>query len=248
MPLRRKLTAACLWSLLSSLGSQNGSAEPRRGWDEGAPPHLLAVGRLLVPSSRIEDGRRRHHLEECSATLVALPGQTRSNTIVSAWHCIEDYADLSRPISFVLAPSGQERLRTTARRVSDGGHIDSDWAVLRLAKAVPVATASAIQVNWEVPNRERPVTMAGYSGDGLTGGSGQALSYHPDCDITGEAADMLATNCEAFKGASGGAVTQWNPASGVFELTGVISQGDSEGISLFVPTERFAGALRAAIR
>ena len=62
-------------------------------------PWLQAVGKLQVPGQRYKDGHSSHYLEDCSATLVSLPGRLEADIIVTAWHCLELYQDLSKPIS-----------------------------------------------------------------------------------------------------------------------------------------------------
>ena len=239
-------TLALLILAKGSVGGAN--PEPREAWSSAGPAHLLAVGRLLVPGYRVEDGYKRHYVEDCSATLVAESGRQEADIIVSAWHCLEHYRDVSKAIRFVLAADGSERLSTTARRIADGGHISEDWAVLKLAQPVPASLARPLTVNWQAPDSGRGITMAGYSGDSGIGGNGEHLSYHADCRILESRRAIISTDCLAYKGASGGAVTQEDAASGEAQLTGVISQGNGDDTSLFVPTTRFATSLKAALQ
>ncbi|MEM9398113.1 MAG: serine protease, partial [Pseudomonadota bacterium] len=56
--------------------------------------------------------------------------EERSSTVwvLSAWHCFEDYRDLSRDILFTTV-NGQS---AKARLVSSGGSMRADWALLKL--------------------------------------------------------------------------------------------------------------------
>lgn len=84
--------------------------------------------------------------------------------------------------------------------------------------------------------------MAGFSGDEGIGDSGESLSFDPDCRLIDYDAHWGRTNCQAFKGASGGPVliTQ----NGEKQLIGVISASDDSGRRLFTPITRFRQALR----
>jgi hypothetical protein len=85
--------------------------------------------------------------------------------------------------------------------------------------------------------------MAGFSRDSGLGAVGQHLSYDARCQVTGASGRDILTDCRAHKGASGGAVFI-RDARGL-ALTGVISRGDGEGRSIYVPVARFAERLRA---
>ena len=82
------------------------AADPREVWDGQSRPWLASVGKLTVPGTRIEDGYNRHYIEDCSATLVRSPGAASADVIVTAWHCLADYRDLSKPILFTLRAGG----------------------------------------------------------------------------------------------------------------------------------------------
>lgn len=207
-----------------------------------SPPWLRAVGKLHVPGQTYHQGYGRHQQENCSATLVAKAGSDRASTIVTAWHCLEFYSDLSRPITFTLNLGSGAVVTREAYRVADGGGMHADWAVLKLFQAIPRDTAPALVPQSGRADRTRTVTMAGYSGDQGLGEDGAVLTYHADCRITRQAQRESASNCRAYKGASGGAVIQVN-AEGKAQLSGVISRGDSQGISLFVPVAGFSGTL-----
>jgi len=200
-----------------------------------------------VPGSRIRAGQRSHQREDCSATLVGRKASTRADTIVTAWHCLEFYNDLSRPITFTLLPGRQGELSREAYRLGDGGGMDADWAILRLYEPVSAEDVPALSVGADAADRARPVIMAGYSRDDGLGDGGRRLTYDPACRITAQAATRSDTDCRAHKGASGGAVIQVSP-EGEPQLTGVISAGDGESTSIFVPVTHFQAALRQHLR
>lgn len=231
---------ALLWLLLATAATA--SADSRLRFSQASPDWLRAVGQLVVPGIRLENGYARHHTERCSATLVASPGATHATVIISAWHCLEFYRDLSKRITFTLLPAGPEPLVIEAVRYADGGSMAGDWAVLRLRQPVALDQVPALLLHPQQADPALPVVMAGYSRDRGTGAHGKALSYDPACRIT--AADRRSgdSDCRAFKGASGGAVVQLTE-TGTPLLSGVISEGNSVDYSRYVPVSVFRQAL-----
>ena len=217
-------------------------AETRRVYSDDAPAWLQAVGVLSVPGVRYREGRRSHYREACSGTLVVdRPGRS-ANTIITAWHCLEFYDDLSMPITFTLGTGQEQPFVGVARRLADGGGMHADWAILRLEQAVPAERFAAVTVLDEGPVPGRPVTMAGYSRDSGLGMHGQRLTFDPVCQIMHLAATVIEAECTAYKGASGGAVMQASDA-GKAQLSGVISSGDGAGTVLYVPVSGFRRTL-----
>ncbi len=206
------------------------TAEPRQTVDANSPTWLRAVGKLTVPGHRLVEGERLHLREDCSATLVA------PQTILSAWHCLENYRDLSREIQFSLVNSnGLTTLRAT--RLASGGGMTADWSLLRLerplrgVKPVPVSAATSATLQGQL-------SMGGYSGDVDVGAGGERLTWQANCRITANEGYRVASDCLAYKGASGG------PAIKDGEIIGVVSAGDSEGITYFAPSAGFISAVR----
>jgi Trypsin-like peptidase domain len=253
---------ALLALLLPALAAVAGGADPnpdgagtdpRQTYREGeSPAWLRAVGRLEVPGIRYEDGRRRHHTERCSATLVGTGADRPADTIVTAWHCLEYYEDLSQRIEFTLATAGGELLTIEATRLEDGGGMGGDWAILRLRRAVAPREAPALStrsagIGADAPVLGAPLLMAGFSRDEGLGQGGTLLSYDAACRITGRGDDYADSDCRAHKGASGGAVIELDEG-GEPRFSGVISQGDGAGLSRFVPVAVFRGALAAQLR
>ncbi|GAB5452044.1 MAG: hypothetical protein Hals2KO_23720 [Halioglobus sp.] len=215
-------------------------------WSGGDPAWLGAVGRLEVPSQRYEDRQTRYYIEECSATLVKMPERRTTSVIVSAWHCLEGYRDLSRDIVFTLTGSGSQVGPLRARRVASGGSMDADWAILRLEKPLDLGILPALALQTAHDELASVVTMAGYSRDAGRGAGGELLTYDRHCAVRSSSAAAVETDCQAHKGASGGAVTQQS-SSGEVLFAGVISEGNGEGISRYVPLSKFRSALELAL-
>ncbi|MFV8816251.1 trypsin-like serine peptidase [Haliea sp. E17] len=216
--------------------------DPRLVYDATSPEWLRAVGKLVVPGVRYRDGYGSHRRENCSATLVGTPGSRRADTLVTAWHCLEDYRDLSRPITVTLRSSSGAAITREARRVADGGGMYADWAVLKLLQAVERSEVAPLPVHLDLADQALPVTMAGFSADAGLGAGGEILTYDPDCRITRQERRESESDCRAFKGASGGAVIQLD-GDGAARICGVISRGDSASVSYFVPLQRFRSEL-----
>lgn len=118
----------------------------------------------------------------------------------------------------------------------------ADWAVLKLRRAIDTNTVPALAPHPGRADAALNVTMAGYSGDDGLGEDGAVLTYHADCQITRQQGRESESNCSAYKGASGGAVIQVS-REGNAQFGGVISRGDSENVSIYVPVADFRGSL-----
>ena len=208
-----------------------------------SPGWLRAVGKLDVPTSRYNNGRRNHYREDCSGTLLAAPPGRQADVILTAWHCLEFYDDLSKPITFTLRAGTDTADSREAYRLADGGGMHADWALLKLYRPVPADGNPALALHPGRADSALPITMAGYSGDDGLGAGGRVLTYHRDCAITRQDELESESNCRAYKGASGGAVVQLSP-DGQPLLSGVISRGDSDQRSIYVPVSRLRGPLR----
>ncbi|MCB1690198.1 MAG: trypsin-like peptidase domain-containing protein [Halioglobus sp.] len=227
---------AVVWSMLA------GASDARQVFSGATHGWLRAVGKLQVPGQRYHEGRRSHYLEDCSATLVARAGRSHADIIITAWHCLEWYGDLSRPITFTVVDTSGEPLHREAYRLADGGGMHADWAILRLDNALQRSQVAALAIHAEAADPGQPIIMAGFSKDDGVGELGMALTFDPACAITAQGREMGDTDCTAFKGASGGAVVQLSE-NGEPRICGVISQGNGEGRSTFVPVGRFRSAL-----
>lgn len=213
------------------------AADPRQVYSAGSPTWLQAVGKLTVPGYRYQNGDRRHHEQHCTATLI------KENVILSGWHCLEHYVDLSQDIVFTL-PHAKTNITRTARHLADGGGMHADWLLLELSKPISTRVAAAVPVSTAsvVTPGTQTLTLAGYSRDPGLGESGQRLSYHADCEILHSEAYRVATNCVAFKGSSGGPVIHGQ------SIIGVVSAGDSAQLSYYTPSKFFSGAVGLYLR
>jgi hypothetical protein len=229
---------ALLFALLLVHGAALGDSRQRL--TPGSPTILRAVGHLEVPGLRRVDGRRSHYTETCSATLIADGDAAVAQAVLTAWHCLEYYEDLSRDIVFSLARPGAA-LRRTARHIGSGGGMHADWALLRLDAPVPVDRYPAASLA-PAAAAEGTLIMAGFSRDAGLGSGGDRLTWDGDCRIRGRHGSDLMTDCVAYRGASGGGVFQDG------RLIGVVSRGDSRGRSIFVPVERFRSRVLAQLR
>ena len=219
-------------------------AEPdsRKLVQQSSPDWLAAVGKLIVPATRVVEGRRRHYREDCSATLVAAPDSPQADIIVTAWHCLEFYNDLSKPIVFTLRYGEAGARPLHARRMADGGGMHADWAILQLAATVSREDVAAVPVTSEAPVPGRGLILAGYSRDPGLGALGERLTYDEDCQLITWRETVAETDCQAHQGSSGGAVVTDSGATG-YRLLGVVSEGDGYRLSTFVPTMSFHTSL-----
>ncbi len=230
-----------LWALAMLFLPMAGSAEPRQQISAASPAVLLSVGRLLVPGRRMEAGHQRHYRESCSATLLAPEDGEPASLILTAWHCLEYHTDLTDEITFVIQASTGERLQRRVRAVSTGGGMSADWSLMRLQEPLPTDTVSTARIaRGAALAPGSRVIMAGFSRDRGLGEAGQVLTFHRDCRVVARSNDDVATDCLAYRGASGGAV--FSVDSG--RLVGVISRGDSRENSIFVPVSRILGRER----
>jgi hypothetical protein len=221
--------------------------DSREAYSRTSPDWLRAVGKLQVPTIKIREGQRRHHLEDCSATLVSGPDRARADTIITAWHCLEYYGDLSKRITFTLFPDSVDPISSEVYRLADGGGIYADWAILRLLQPIPAARVYPLKIHPTRADNHANITMAGYSTDAGLGRHGQLLTYDPDCMITHQSRNSSESDCRAYRGASGGAVVQVSERGEAW-LSGVISQGNGAGISTFVPVAGFRAAINRHLR
>lgn len=214
--------------LLGLLLSLKCVADPRLVYGIDSPDWLRAVGQLQVPAIKYQNGERRFYREHCTATLIA------RDIIVSGWHCLEYYEDLSFDIVFSL-PHAEPPLQRVAHRIADGGGMDADWVLLRLSKPVRDSVARPMSVAGLAIEKGTPVflSLAGFSRDSGIGKDGQQLSYHVGCQSLQDERHRVATNCLAYKGASGGPVVYQRT------LIGVVSAGDSDQLSYYIPSRAF---------
>ncbi|MEM8561772.1 MAG: trypsin-like peptidase domain-containing protein [Pseudomonadota bacterium] len=219
------------------------NTDPRQEFNHYSPSWLKAVGKLRVPGRIYRSGSLTYQWEDCSATLVGSNSSARADTIVTAWHCLENYRDLSQPILFTLAAGQNPPIQREAYRLFDGGGMYADWAILRLFVPVHSDHATVLPIHPTTAKSGISIAMAGYSRQTALGDFGNRLTFDPMCSITQRSDDVVESDCHAQKGASGGAVVQPGD-NGTFWFVGVISEGDGQGISRFVPVDVFRAALK----
>jgi len=201
---------------------------------------MAAIGKLDIPGQKYENADMHHVNEHCSATLVGSGSSRDSRYILSAWHCLEYYRDLSQPIMFSLPLAGITR---EAYVVASGGSMSADWALLRLRSPVSQQQVVPLQAyGASAGGAKASLTMAGYSSDENLGRGGLVLTYDAQCQTLAKTPSLVTTNCTAYKGASGGPVVAQSGNSQ--QLLGVISAGDSSSRSLYAPLGLFASSLR----
>jgi hypothetical protein len=195
---------------------------------------LASVGKLHIPGQRYNNGYARHYDESCSATLITDRELAESSSlIISAWHCIELYRDLSNPLTFETA-DGAIR---SASLLHSGGGMHSDWALLRLDAPLP----SPAFLGSENHQGAKNLLMAGYPRS--LSSRTKVLAIATDCQIIGNDGPDRRSDCVLQKGASGGAV--FSVAYHGSHYLGVISRGDGESQSIYVPLRRFRDAINA---
>ncbi len=217
------------------------SAQPgatQQVYDGVSPVWLAAVGKLTVPVQTWDGQDWNHKREHCSATLLRRAAAASAQYLLSAWHCVEHYRDLSYDINFELPGSDQLR---PAHIVTSGGGMEADWVLLKLHSPIPASATNSLVLPSGDGITENLV-MAGYS-SGALGKLGSApLSYDNNCRVLDKGERLVTTNCHASKGASGGPVV--SEFEGNVQILGVVSSGDGISRSLYVPVRVFVRALR----
>jgi hypothetical protein len=237
------LSALLIAGVVAEPGTTAGSGpDSRLVYSSAAPSWLRAVGQLRVPGSKYTDGHRTHLREDCSGTLVTRFPDRPADTVITAWHCLAHYSDLSKPIMFTLLPGDSGAVQQEAYRLADGGGMHADWAILRLRHAVAPELANALLIDPGRADPARAISMAGYSRDEGMGDSGKRLTFDPACLITAQRPAVSDSDCRAHKGASGGAVVQLS-VDAIPRFSGVVSEGDGAGVSTFVPVAAFRNAI-----
>jgi len=209
------------------------AADPRSPLPPHSPQWQNAIGHLQVPITRLQDGRRRHFTEHCSATSVT-PGPFP--LFLTAWHCLDGYDSLIEPIALVTNHGLTVRLRV----LDSGGSMAADWAVLQAVG--PVDGLHWIPLGTEPLRPGTRVSAAGFAPtptESLDARGGQfakrQLLFHAACEVTDAVTVPQISNCVAHRGASGGAILS-RTESGSVRLSGVISAGDSQTMVLYYPT------------
>ncbi|MFT5484718.1 MAG: hypothetical protein ACI9GW_003386 [Halieaceae bacterium] len=225
---------------------------PRLAQSAHSPKWLASIGKLTIPTRKWQNREFQHSNEHCSASLIAPQAARVSTRIVTAWHCLEYYSDLSRPISFLLTRLNGVELTREARIFIDGGDMDRDWAVLSLSKPISLDGMSVLSHSASglslLAEPDAAITVAGYSGDSGLGQNGDRLTYQENCQSGARTKNSISVNCVAHKGASGGpaVVTVQEEESLVHYLAGIISQGNGVDTSILIGGDSFSRAILQA--
>lgn len=132
----------------------------------------------------------------------------------------------------------------------------SDWALLQIDEAISgaalLATADEPPADQlRMAGYPRSATTAATNGKAVTGELDDTptqlrmLEVSPPCRILGSLGRDPRSDCVLRKGASGGAVFSLDPRA---RYLGVISQGDQQSQSIFVPVARFRNRITPYLR
>lgn len=244
---KTKFSALTLLAALAVSISAQSWADPRQVADLTQDDWLRAVAQLTVPTDRIVNARRSAQQEHCSAVLLRPERNAPARALLlTAWHCIEHYHNLAHPIEVRIQLSSEQTIIAEARVIERGQDMESDWALLQLARRVPALDQLGLNLAAREPPLGSRVVMAGYSRDSGVGQLGEVLSYDAECQITATVGQQFESDCRAHRGASGGAVVQMD-ADGQAWLVGIISQGDGERRSYHTPLTKLREVLRSRL-
>lgn len=216
----RRLIIVCCVLLASTASAQ----EPILNAPQIA--HLQhSVVPLRVPTSRLVNGYRRHHRENCSATVI----NTHPLTLLSAWHCFDGYDDLSRAAHILVEGNWVD-----VRLVNSGGSMSADWALV---------TADAPDIQEPTMLQPLPVLVDHKASDVLVfhvAGYPNTQNERPPslwvsqrCPSLGRSQQWIGADCSATRGVSGGpALVQHN---GTWSVIGVVSAQRSDTMLLVAP-------------
>lgn len=199
----------------------------RKRYDAQAPAWMQNVASIEVPGIKFEHGRARHYTEYCSGTLLRDDSSSETRYVISAWHCVEYYQDLSRSIKIRFPHFQSSPSVYSARLIDSGGGITNDWALLELSNGPNKAQLPGMPLIMTDP--AKPATAMGFA-LALDNGR-QQLAFDDSCSAQ-SAQHWL--NCTTSKGASGGPIVQTLGSS--TGIVGVISQGDSRALTISYPT------------
>ena len=206
-----------------ALGAETHYPNSANQWDvEQEPTAPRSVVKFEVPIRRIEDGKRRNFIENCSA--YAVQKTSEHYLFLSSWHCIDGY-DLTRK-----SPSVKHAGRTAHPTLSEsGGNMQQDWLLMT---APQLAFGGSLTLT---PLASQPV-RAGEVLYGF-GWGGQAQNSRPypkvlKCQAI-EVGRRLTLDCGFSKGDSGGLIAR--RINDGYEAVGIISAGDSSSITYAYP-------------
>ena len=194
--------------------SFNATAEPSKTTEQSR-----SVVRLDVPLQRNEQGRRRHFVERCSAFLISITEQRA--LLASAWHCIDGNMTFGKTPTLHLI-DGPVAVKT----INSGGSMAKDWLLIG-------APREALTHLKPISTSHRPIELGevlvaiGYGGETALG---DRYSREVACPVS-EVGILFTLQCALQKGDSGGLIAR-RQLNGHLEAVGIISSGDSQGVSI----------------
>ncbi|HBZ50342.1 MAG TPA: hypothetical protein DEO43_08570 [Halieaceae bacterium] len=218
----------CLNLLILLFCSVASIAQPAERYRPDSPNWMKFVAAINVPTLKHEAGRTRHYREQCSATLINHDHARQDQWLITAWHCIEHYRDLSQTIEVRFPHAGLNDQYYTARVARSGERLERDWALLRLEQRLPPHLSSPLTLTAASPSLL--ATAAGYSKHLREGR--ERLSYDSNCRWVSA---QEWQDCFTSKGTSGGPVVQ--TIADEPTIVGIISQGNGEGMTLTFPVD-----------
>ncbi len=182
----------------------------------------------------------------CTGALVA---PTR---VVTAGHCLFNartrrfLPDSSLHVLFGYDRGDYSQHRTVSAVATDPAYDPAaprpdsaaDWAVLTLSGPAP-ANAPPLPLVDRIPSAGTPAMLGGYNQD-----RGQILMADRACRILGGGAGLIAHDCDATRGTSGGPLLVRDGAGWAVAGIGVAAGRGPEHRNFAVPTARFVTILR----
>ena len=181
-----------------------------------------SVVKFEVPIRRIEDGKRRNFIENCSA--YAVQKTSEHYIFLSSWHCIDGYQHTRK--SPVVKHAGRSAQPTLGE---SGGNMKQDWLLLTAPQLAfdnslaPTPLASQAVKTGEI--------LYGFG----WGGHAQSSRSSPKV-LTCQAMEVgrrLTLDCGLSKGDSGGLIARRTNSG--YEAVGIISAGDSSTVTYAYP-------------
>ena len=208
------------------------TTDPRTPLPAHTRPWHEAIGHLQVPITRFEAA-----VDATSPNTARPPAFTRTHPIfVTAWHCLDGYDALLRPMLLTIG----QREPVPMRVLASGGSMSADWALLRTNE--PVEDLHWIPLSADPLHIGTKISAAGIapieiSSDqrARTPSTQRRLLIHAECEVTDAYSNNGISNCVARPGASGGAILS-RTHSGSVRLSGVISAAMAS-VVLYYPAD-----------
>ena len=181
-----------------------------------------SVVKFEVPIRRIEDGKRRNFIENCSA--YAVQKTSEHYLFLSSWHCIDGYQHTRK--SSVVKHAGRSAQPTLGE---SGGIMKQDWLLLTAPK---LAFGGSLTLT---PLASQPVKTGEILYGFGWGGHAQSSRSSPKV-LTCQAMEVgrrLTLDCGFSKGDSGGLIARRTNSG--YEAVGIISAGDSSTVTYAYP-------------